>query len=81
METMNPIFDTTTKFALSLTTTTTTTTKQEDSNKYYGYGCHSYNMMISPILFYTQSSTRFCHDGTFDVKYDVVFKEQCCHPQ
>ena len=71
------IFDATTKFALSMTTTTTTT-KQEDSNKYYGF--HSYNM-ISPILFYTQSSTRFFHDGTFDVKYDVVFKEQCCHPQ
>merc|ERR1712238_44933 len=38
--------------------------------------------MISPILFYTQSSTRFCNDGTFEVKYDVVFKEQQqCHPQ
>jgi hypothetical protein len=28
---------------------------------------------ISPFRFYTQSSTRFSNDGTFDVKYDVVF--------
>jgi hypothetical protein len=52
-------------------------------NKTYDYSNSSSNKKyddaselipyISPFRFYTQSSTRFSNDGTFDVKYDVIF--------
>lgn len=43
------------------------------SNKQY-YGSSSSGLpYISPFRFYTQSSTRFSNDGTFDIKYDVIF--------
>ena len=33
-----------------------------------------YNTIIlSPLQFYAESITKFSHDGTFDVKYNVVF--------
>lgn len=64
--------------------TTSTLLCTSPNNKMYECTSSSSNMMygscsngglpyISPFRFYTQSSTRFSNDGTFDVKYDVVF--------
>mmetsp|Transcript_67979 Transcript_67979/g.76112 ORF Transcript_67979/g.76112 Transcript_67979/m.76112 type:complete len:110 (-) Transcript_67979:79-408(-) len=46
-----------------------TNSKDEYATSYHGGGL-SY---ISPILFYTQSSTKFFEDGTFHIEYDFVF--------
>ena len=35
--------------------------------------------MPIPLQFYTESTTQFAHDGTFDVQYQVVFLEDGAH--
>ena len=35
--------------------------------------------MPVPLQFYTESTTQFAHDGTFDVQYQVVFLEDGAH--
>lgn len=49
------------------------TSSSSSSNMMYGSCSNGGLPYISPFRFYTQSSTRFSNDGTFDVKYDVVF--------
>jgi hypothetical protein len=52
----------------------TSPSKNNQTYEYYtSSDCSDKLSYISPFRFYTQSSTRFSNDGTFDVKYDVIF--------